>query len=338
MAFALPKKSKHAAACAVLLLALRSNAQTQPPPPGPGPAAPAHPSSSERLGDDLELQRVVGLYDVGKYDECAKELDKLLDPKSPRPLQRRQVKETARIYHAACLIGSGQFERSDAPLRDAIRENPQMDLPDALIFPRPVVERFLRVRQSMAEELRKEDLKRLEEAKKAAEEQKLRQEEEQKYLARVEAMAAKETVIDPNSRWIAALPFGVGQFQNGDRSLGYVFLGTEVLALGTGLTALAVATQISAQESEIEAKGGESDAASRAQDWHLVGRIGTWSFIGLAVIGIAEAELSFVPERSYTRSRRLPRRPAPATKANLGAMPDVSLSSDGFSLGISGRF
>src|SRR5687767_12514482 len=117
MAFALPKKSKHAAACAVLLLTLRSNAQTTPP-PGSGSAPPPPPPSSERMSDDLELQRVIGLYDVGKYGECARELDKLLDPKGPRPLQRRQVKETARIYHAACLIGSGQFERSDAPLRD----------------------------------------------------------------------------------------------------------------------------------------------------------------------------------------------------------------------------
>jgi hypothetical protein len=331
MAFALPKKSKHAAACAVLLVALRSNAQTKPP--APGPAAPANPSS-ERLGDDLELQRVIGLYDVGKYDECARELDRLLDPKGQRPLQRRQVKETARIYHAACLIGSGQFERSDAPLRDAIRENPQMDLPDALIFPRPVVERFLRVRQSMADELRKEDLRRLEAAKKAADEQRIREERERIYVEQLKALAAKETVIDPNSRWIAALPFGVGQFQNGDRSLGYVFLGSEVLALGTGLTALAVSTQISAQETEIENQGGESNAASRAQDWHLVGTIGSWAFISLAVIGIAEAQLSFVPERSYARPRPLPR--PPAEKPSVA--PGVSLSGEGFSLGVSGKF
>src|SRR5687768_4372810 len=104
MAF-LPKKSKHAAAWVVLLWALQSQAQTAPPPP----------STSERLSDDSELQRVVGLYDAGRYDDCARELDKLLDPKGQRPLQRRQVKETARIYHAACLIGSGQFERADAP-------------------------------------------------------------------------------------------------------------------------------------------------------------------------------------------------------------------------------
>src|SRR5262245_47225960 len=104
MALALRKKSKLAAACAVLLTALRSTAQPQPPAPAPPPA-----SGSERLSDELELQRVVGLYDVGKYAECARELDKLLDPRGQRPIQKRQVKETARMYHAACLIGSGEF-------------------------------------------------------------------------------------------------------------------------------------------------------------------------------------------------------------------------------------
>jgi hypothetical protein len=118
MAFALPKKSKHAAVCAVLLFSLRGNAQTAPPAPSAKPPSAPAPSGQggERLSDEAELQRVVGLYDVGQYAECARELDKLLDASGPRPLQRRQVKETARIYHAACLIGSGQFERADAPL------------------------------------------------------------------------------------------------------------------------------------------------------------------------------------------------------------------------------
>src|SRR5688572_10308250 len=335
MALALPKKSKHAAACAVLLTALRSTAQT--PPAAPGGPAPAPAAASERLSDELELQRVVGLYDVGKYDECARELDKLLDPKG-RPLQRRQVKESARIYHAACLIGSGQFERADAPLRDAIRENPQMDLPDALVFPRPVVERFLRVRQSMAQEIAKEDLRRLEEARKRAEEEKLKQEAARLRLRQLESLAGRETVIDRNSRWIAVLPFGVGQFQNGDRGLGYVFLGTEVLALGTALVSLGVATQISAQESEIEGAGGQSDAASRAQDWHLVGRVSSWAFLGLAAIGITEAQVSFVPERRFIRKRPLPDPPVPAGQGQVSATPNVSVSSDGVSFGISGRF
>ncbi len=332
MALALPKKSKHAAACAVLLLALRSNAQTQPPVPAPAPT-----TGSERLSDELELQRVIGLYDVGRYSDCARELDKLLDSKGQRPIQRPKVRETARIYHAACLIGSGEFERADAPLQAAIRENPQMEQPDALVFPRPVVERFLRVRQSMLEVIRQEDMKRLEEAKKAAEAEKLKQEAARLRLQQLESLAGRETIVDPNSRWIAALPFGVGQFQNGDRSLGYVFLGSEILALGTGITGLAVATQISAKETEIETEGGESNAASRAQDWHLVGRIGTWTFLSLAVIGITEAELSFVPERRFVRQRAVPPAPEPS-QGKPTVTPSVAATGDGVSLGISGTF
>jgi hypothetical protein len=99
-----------------------------------------------------------------------------------------------------------------------------------------------------------------------------------------------------------------------------------------------VATQISARESEIENEGGESDAASRAQDWHLVGRISSWAFLGLAAIGITEAQLSFVPERRSIRRRPLPPPPVPADQGKPSAAPSVAVTRDGFALGISGKF
>lgn len=342
MAFVLPKKLTHAAAWVLLLIVSRSHAQTAPAaPPAPAPATPQRPppGPSERLSDEAELQRVIGLYDVGKYDECARELDKLLDPKGQRPLQRRQVKETARIYHAACLIGSGRFENADAPLRDALRDNPQMEQPDALVFPRPVVERFLRVRQSMIEEIQREDLKRLEDAKRRAEDERLRQEAERLRLKQLESIAGRETIVDPNSRWLAAVPFGVGQFQNGDQGLGIFFFTSEVLALGTALTSLGIATHIDRQSAEIENEGQVSDANSRAQDWHLAGRVGSWAFLGLAALGIAEAQIAFVPETRSIRKRALPPPPVPQrTQGGLSVEPTVAVGDRGFSLGFGGRF
>ena len=154
------------------------------------------------------------LFEAGQYDDCAKELDALLDPKGKRPLTQANVKETARIYHSACLIGSGQFERADQPLRDAIRDNLQMKPPDSLVFPRAVVERFLRVQQSMNEEIRAAEAKRLERAKELA----ARKQEQERLQAR--EPLHRVVGADPGHDRVVALevrPLGRGRIDALDR-------------------------------------------------------------------------------------------------------------------------
>ena len=48
-------------------------------------------------------------------------------------------------------------------------------------------------------------------------------------LAMLEKLASEETVTSGSSRWLALVPFGVGQFQNGQTALGWTFLATESL-------------------------------------------------------------------------------------------------------------
>ena len=53
---------------------------------------------------------------------------------------------------------------------------------------------------------------------------------------RCEPLASQESVVVRHSRWIAALPFGVGQFQNGQEGLGYALLVSEALLAGASIT------------------------------------------------------------------------------------------------------
>src|SRR5438045_809722 len=67
---------------------------------GTGPAAkpkPARPVAADsppnnkpndRLSDEAELSRVVGLYEAGKYRECSSEMERLLDPLGKAPLRQ----------------------------------------------------------------------------------------------------------------------------------------------------------------------------------------------------------------------------------------------------------
>ncbi len=312
-------------------------ASAEPPKPPPKPPA-AGDGAEERLSDEGELQRVVGLYEAGKYDECTHELDRLLSPDGKRPISRTDIRETARIYHAACLIGSGQFERADKPLEEAIDENPSMGAPDSLIFPKPVVQRFLVVQQRKKEEIRNKEQQKFKEAELAAARQKARERAEALRVRQLEELAGREVVVTQNRRWVAALPFGVGQFQNGDKGLGYVFLGSEVLALGAALTSFAVSTQIDAQAAEFQNEGLETDAEERKQNWHLAGRISSWAFLGLAAIGITEAQVSFVPEVREVRRRPLPAAPQVPPAARVEVSPSVAATPDGMLLGVHGRF
>ena len=152
--------------------------------------------------------------------------------------------ESARIYHAACLIGSGQTQLADEPLRAAIRQNPQMKPPDSLVFPPQVIDRFLRVRETMFDVIRKAEDERVKAAQEARKAARARAKRERARVAGLERLAQEETMITPRTRWLALVPFGVGQFQNQDKSLGYVFLTSEILLAATTLTALGVETHL----------------------------------------------------------------------------------------------
>ena len=57
----------------------------------------------DRLSDEAELARVVGLYEAGKYRECSEHIERLLDPIGKAPLRQPAIVENARVYWAACL-------------------------------------------------------------------------------------------------------------------------------------------------------------------------------------------------------------------------------------------
>jgi tetratricopeptide (TPR) repeat protein len=277
-----------------------------PKPPVPSPPAPTAPApSATPLSDEAELARVTTLYDSGKYAECADQLTQLLNPTGPRPLRDAQVTQRARIYQAACLIGSGQRDRAAEALRAALRADPLMKPPNSLVFPQPVVDEFFRAQEAMSQEIREAEARRrkqLEDAAKARAEQNAA---ERIYLQELKNLAGQETVIVTNRRSLAFVPFGVGQFQNRDPVLGALFLASEVGLAGATLTSLIVSAHLNEAGKRPDANTPEIN--QRLEDWNLALQISSYGFIGVAVLGIVEAQLSFKPEFRETRRRPLPR-------------------------------
>lgn len=326
----------------VTLLCVDNAVLAAPPAPASKPAAstPARPapvpaSDSEVLNDEAELRRVIGLADAAKYEECVAELNRLLDPKGSRPLTDKSVVQTARLYHATCFIGMGKPELADAPLRDAIHADLGMRPPDRLVFPGEVVDRFLRVQQEMQDEIRKAEQATVAKAvAEAARRQKLENERWARMLL-LERLAAQEVVIERNRRWIAALPFGVGQFQNRQDNLGYLFLTTEAVLGLTALTALSVHSNIQTNADRSSEGSAVPGVNERLEAWHFVLQSSSWAFIGVAAVGILEAQLSFVPE--FRRVRRRPPSELPR-RIGLELTPSVTAGKGSLDFGVSGRF
>ncbi len=306
-----------------------------------GVASAAPPQSTDgargartRMSDEAELAQVVGLFEAGKYAQCAEELAVLLDPKSRERLRDPDVIATARIYHASCLIGGGRTAEADQPLRDAILADPQMKPPDQMVFPGPVVERFLRVRDTLHEEIRKAEQMKVERARREAEQRALKAREQSERVRALEELASREVVIVKNRRWLALIPFGVGQFQNQNPELGWVFLTSEIALGATALTALAMQTHFTLEAHEVQ----NPDNNAVLKTWNTLLDVSAWAFVGVAVLGIAEAELSFVPERREERKRPIPPSLRRKEISSVRVIPDLRADPHGFSLGVSGRF
>jgi hypothetical protein len=292
-------------------------------------------SEAPRLNDRAELARVVSLYDAGKYGECASAFSPLLSGESAHPFHDLDVIESARIYHAACLIGSGQIQQADEPLRAAIRQNPQMKPPDSLVFPPQVIDRFLRVRETMFDVIRKAEDERVKHAQELAAQQERRAKRERARVAGLERLAQEETLITPRTRWLALVPFGVGQFQNQNPQLGYVFLTSELLLAASTLTTLGVETHLVLATSRLDKPDLSNE--SRIDDWKTALDISAYAWLGVSLIGIVEAQLSFVPEQRQVRKRDLPPALRPET-SSLRVAPHATPVPGGAVFGFRGRF
>ncbi len=262
------------------------------------------PGKAENLGSEAALSRNLALYESGQYQNCARGLeDWLRSVSDASPAALEQV-DQAKIYLGACLIASGQVEKADQVFGDAIRGNPQMRAPDSLVFPQTVVDRFLRVREQLLSDIRRDERSRVQDAENHAKEQDAKRKRELLGREKLKLLATEETIVEKNRRWLASVPFGVGQFQNGDNAAGWAFLVTEVALAGTCITALVIDEKLAnrAREPGIDL----TDLRAKRLDTYRV-IVGTsWGFLGVAAGGILHANWRFVPERRTTRRRPLP--------------------------------
>jgi hypothetical protein len=143
-------------------------------------------------------------------------------------------------------------------------------------------------------------------------------------------LAGQETLVVRHSRWIAMLPFGVGQFQNGQDGLGYAFLVTEAVLAASSVSAGVIYMSLVADYSPDPTSKDYNNFVSRKDAAFQLSLYSTAALAAVAIGGVIQAETSFVPETREIRTRPIP--PPPPIVPTVGAL------DNGFVLGLRGRF
>jgi hypothetical protein len=287
-------------------------------------------TTSARADEQSEVDKVRAAYVAQKYDDAEARLREVLDPKHPA-LHDPAIVSQARMFLAAVLIAKKHPDQATPVFEKILLDDADFE-PDLLSFPTEVIDQFIDTRARLRERLNELALQR---ARKELE-RKIREEDEKKRevarVAMLERLAGEEKVTTENSRWLAMVPFGTGQFQNGDRALGWFFLATEsACVLGTGVTVPIYLTDLEYRSTAY--RDGDSFRAneyiSRASTVRTVDLVLAGTFAVTAIAGVIEAQAAFVPEVVEVRKRPIPM-----------ALPTISPSADarGALIGVVGHF
>ena len=275
-----------------------------------------------RADDATELERAKSSYDAGRYAEGADRFKELLNPAAPNALHAPPAVERARAYFAACLIALGRTDEATEQIERILRNNPIYS-PDPVAFPSKVIDRFLDVKSRLKSEI--------EEAFRVKSDARAKVEKDQRaYIASLQKLAGQETVVVRHSRLLAMIPFGVGQFQNGQDGLGYAFLVTEAILAGTSIAAGVIHMQLIADFARDGTEVDYEDYVSRKNATHDLSIYSTAALALIGLSGVVQAQIAYVPEVREVRTRPIPQPPAITPVA--GATPG------GFTLGVGGRF
>lgn len=295
--------------------------------------------------DAQELELAKNRFDAGLYEEAHQRFVVLLDPTKPAcdrvppsappggcRLSDNEMIERARAFDAVSLIALGREADADAQIAKILRQNPAYS-PSPALFPPTVIDRFTVVRGKIREELEalakqqeREDLARKEAARKA-------READEKWIADLQKLAAEEQVVYKNSRWIALMPLGIGQYQNGDIGLGVLFTVSEALLGAASITSATFVNYYASQATERGPNNEVVDIAKLNEQISTaatVNRVTFGAWAAVTALGILQAQIWFVPERSTKRTRPVP--PRPKAQVTMSVLPG------GAGLGLVGTF
>jgi hypothetical protein len=253
-----------------------------------------------------DLEKAHNAYVAHKYDDAEARLRALLDPHTGTLRDADNIAD-ARMYLGATLLAHGKKTDAELVFEQLLRDKPDYQ-PDSLRVTLQAVDALIDVRSRMREELASIQADRV----RQAQEEKARVDAERQKatlrLAMLEKLASEETVIHVNSRWLALVPFGVGQFQNRQTALGWTFLASQsLLIVGSAISQVVEIYNVNQMNDATRSGSATADGYhDRAEEAYIATDLFTAGFALVALAGIIHAEATFVPEYVEIRPRPLP--------------------------------
>ena len=277
-------------------------------------------------------------YEAKNYEDADKRFRTMLDPATGSLKDAGLIKQ-ARAYWAAVEIGLKRPKEANGIFEKLLLEDASFE-PDPLSFPSSVIDAFLETRANMRERL---NAAAVNQAKRDVE-RRAREDAEKKRqvdrLRTLEKMASEEIITRTHSRWVAMLPFGAGQFQNGQPALGWAFATTQVALIAAGLVTYPIYFNERSKAFARYTAGdirGYSQYLARAETPLVLNGVFYGGAALVDVIGIVQAQLAFVPQVLETKKRAVPVSSIKPTILPLIA-PVLEGRGIGGIVGVTGRF
>jgi hypothetical protein len=260
-----------------------------------------------RADDEVDFDKARAAYASKHYDDANDRFRAMLDPQKGTLHDPALIPE-ARMYWAATLFALGNKTAAAALIEQLLLSLPEYE-PDPLRFPQDLVNFFIDTRSRIATKITEAKAAAAKAAQDAHDKDVADRVRAEKRLALLEKLAGEEIEVQDHSRLIALVPFGAGQFQNGNPVLGWALLGTESALAVAAAIAIPVYRLQLAQSSDSFNDGDRASSEqwlSRAETTRDVNLVLAGAFVLTAIAGVVQAEVAFVPRQIETRARPVP--------------------------------
>jgi tetratricopeptide (TPR) repeat protein len=254
------------------------------------------------LANELDdFQRARSAYESQDYALAATLFEDLVGGTTSKLNNRALVLESFK-YLGASYLFLKRFKDAEEVFERLLREDPSYAL-DPLAFPAEVQETFEAVRQRLGWERIQIEREKKKEEKLVLQRELEAAARERESLIRLAELAETESVEQVNSRWIAMVPFGIGQYQNRHPNAGTFFAVTEGLLLTLHIVSYYI-------HQDLEGQRPSKDQLGEAQFAEKAFRYTNWVslavFGAVLIAGIADAQIRFRPKFTSERRRELP--------------------------------
>jgi len=278
-------------------------------------------ASGARADDFSDFNAARQAYLEQRWHDAVQLFQEMVGGEIPR-LQNETLILESRKYLGSAYLFVENREGAEEQFALLLRQDPQYEL-DPLQFPRDVREVFDSVRDDVQADLDREAREARDRALRRALAAQEREAAMLMRLDRLEELARVETVEVRNSRALALVPFGVGQFRNGHRGFGIFLAATQSFFLVATVASFAVHLNALRESQRSGEPGFDEPRWRQAEQASRITNQLSFSILGALVgVGLIDAQVRYVPVRQERRERELPE-DVPELP-DLDAAPEVS--------------